>query len=228
MRAQGYVDSVNIGVPRAVRRESGWSGIDKRPAEGPVRVAVPLAGRSGVDGDTVCDVASHGGPGQAVYAFAREDLDWWQGRLGRALSNGSFGENLTTRGLDVTAARLGERWQVGSDVVLAVTAPRIPCATFAVWMDERGWLKAFTERARPGAYLSVVTPGRVRAGDAIEVLDRPDHDVDIGFSFRALTKERDLLPRLLDVGDDLEPRLREIALESRALALGDARVAEQA
>lgn len=212
---QGEVGSVNVGVPRAVRAKSGLSGIDKRPVGGAVRVAAPGAGGSGLDGDSICDTENHGGPNQAVYAFAREDLDWWQGQLGRDLANGSFGENLTTRGVDVTAARLGEQWRVGDELILAVTAPRIPCATFAVWMNERGWLKAFTERARPGAYLRVVTPGAVRAGDPITVTHRPDHGVDIGLCFRALTRERELLPRLLAAGDCLEPELRERARDGR-------------
>ncbi len=215
------ISSVNVGVPRTVGAKSGLSGIDKRPVAGPVRVGVPAAGRSGLDGDSICDTASHGGPGQAVYAFSREELDFWQDRLGRALPNGTFGENLTTVGLDVTSARLGERWQIGGKLVLAVTGPRIPCATFAVWMKERGWLKAFTGRARPGAYLRVVTPGDACANDAIEVVHRPGHDVDVGLCFRALTREHGLLPRLLAADEELEPELRERALAGRGFDLAD-------
>lgn len=216
MRTERRLGSVNVGAPRAVRRTSGLSGIDKRPVAGPARVTSPDAGHSGVDGDPIFDTASHGGPSQAVYAFAREDLDWWEGRLGRALPNGTFGENLTTIGVDITSALLGERWQVGPDVVLAVTSPRTPCATFAVWMNEQGWLKAFTARGRPGAYLRVLAPGEVREGDAIEILHRPDHDVDVGLCFRALTRERELLPRLLAAGECLEPDLRDLALAGQA------------
>lgn len=215
MRQHASVCSVNVGVARAVRSKSGLSGIDKRPAEGSVRITTPAAGRSGLEGDSICDTANHGGPSQAVYAFGREDLDWWQERVGRTLPNGTFGENLTTIGLDVTASRLGEQWKVGDDVVLEVTGPRIPCATFAVWMGERGWLKAFTAQARPGAYLRVLASGNVQEGDAIEVVHRPDHGVDIGLSFRALTRERDLMPRLLAAGDYLEPELRELAIAGR-------------
>jgi MOSC domain-containing protein YiiM len=165
-----------------------------------------------VEGDSICDTKNHGGLDPAVYAFAREDLDWWEGQLGRSLPNGTFGENLTTLGLNITDARLGEQWRVGDDLVLAVTGPRIPCATFAVWMAERGWLQAFAARARPGAYLRVVKPGKVLAGDRVEVVHRPDHDTDIGLTFRALTREPELLPRLLGAGDDLGPGLRELAL----------------
>lgn len=215
------VGSVNVGVARAVRAKSGMSGIDKRPVAGGVWVSTPDSGRSGLAGDAICDSPNHGGPGQAVYAFAREDLDWWEGQLGRELPNGVFGENLTTVGLDVTAARLGEQWKIGGKLVLAVTAPRVPCATFAVWMSERGWLKAFTARARPGAYLRVVVPGQVQAGDTIEVVRRPEHDVDIGLTFRALTRERGLLPRVLLAGDDLAPELRELATARKGFDLDE-------
>lgn len=223
----GSVESVNVGAPRSIGAKSGLTGIDKRPVQGPVRVAVPGEGRSGLAGDSICDVANHGGPGQAVYAFAREDLNWWQSRLGRSVPDGTFGENLTTVGLDLARAKLGERWRVGSDVVLAVTGPRIPCATFAVWMRTRGWLKAFTAHAHPGAYLRVVTPGSVRPGDRIEVVARPDHSVDIGLCFRALTRRRDLLPQLLAAGEHLEPELRELALAGRGFELEDDPFASQ-
>ncbi|MEY9931424.1 MOSC domain-containing protein YiiM [Catenulispora sp. GP43] len=128
----------------------------------------------------------------------REDLDEWSAVLGRELSNGIFGENLTTSHLDVTGAVVGERWRVGT-VLLEVTAPRIPCRTFAGWLGERAWIKTFTQRAAPGAYLRVIQEGQVQAGDEVTVLDRPDHEVTIGVAFRALTTERELLPRLLTV-----------------------------
>jgi MOSC domain-containing protein YiiM len=194
--------SVNLGVPRSSpATRIGVTGIDKRPADGPVAVRAPGPRGSGLGsglvGDRILDGGHHGGDHQAVYAYAREDLDEWGAALGRALTGGVFGENLTTRGLDVTGALIGERWRVGGAVVLEVTVPRIPCNTFAHWMDERGWIKRFTERAAPGAYLRVVQPGEIRAGDPVEVIDRPDHDVTIGMTFRALTLEPELLPRLL-------------------------------
>jgi MOSC domain-containing protein YiiM len=97
----------------------------------------------------------------------------------------------------VTGALIGEHWQVGDRVVLEVSLPRIPCRTFAGWLGERGWVKTFTQRAVPGAYLRVVAPGTVRAGDPVTVAHRPDHDVTIGMVFRALTTEPELLARLL-------------------------------
>jgi MOSC domain-containing protein YiiM len=199
------VRSVNIG--RARRTEDadlGVTGIDKEPVAHAVEVRAPGpkgVGGSGLAGDTICSLKHHGGDDQAVYAVAREDLDSWQQRLGRELPDGMFGENLTTSGLDVTGALIGERWRIGDTLVLQVTVPRIPCRTFAAKMGVRGWLPKFTREARPGAYLRVVTPGSVRADDPIRVVHRPDHDVTIGVLFRAVTLEAELLPRVADVPD---------------------------
>ncbi|KUJ70016.1 sulfurase [Streptomyces albus subsp. albus] len=199
--------SVNLAHPHpAEYTDQDLTGIDKRPAEGPVAVFAPSSkgtGGSGVAGDTICDLRHHGGDDQAVYAYAREDLDRWERELGRELPGGVFGENLTASGLDVNGARIGERWRIGSELVLEVTSPRIPCRTFAGWLDERGWVKRFTQAAVPGAYLRVITPGEIRAGDPIEVVHRPDHEVTVSFLFRALTTERELLPRVLVAGEAL-------------------------
>lgn len=202
MGAMSSLLSVNIGTATPTRHSDvGVTGIDKRPVTGRVAVRAPGlrgVGGSGLLGDTVCDLRSHGGDDQAVYAYAREDLDGWSRQLGYELPSGAFGENLTTRGLSVTEALIGERWQVGPEVVLEVSLPRIPCRTFAGWLGEQGWVKTFTERGVPGAYLRVVRPGFVEAGDPITVLYRPDHGVTIGLTFRALTTQPDLLPRLAD------------------------------
>jgi MOSC domain-containing protein YiiM len=218
-----HVLSVNVGRlrPNANRRSHRLTGIDKRPFDGPVEVRSP-GGRpagSGLVGDEIGDHGHHGGDEQAVYAYAREELDWWGRRLGRDLRNGMFGENLTTTGLEVSDARLGERWRVGDIVVLQVTGPRIPCGTFRAHIAEKGWLKSFTEVARSGAYLSVVVPGTIRAGDEVRVVHRPDHDVTARLAFRALTRERELLPRLLAAGDDLPDELREMAEAGRTYHL---------
>jgi len=218
------LDSVNLGHRRpSPHKDTGWTGIGKQPTLEPVKVRAPghrMTGLgSGLVGDFIGDGKHHGGDEQAVYAFQREDLNEWERRLGRELPNGFFGENLTTVGLEVNEARLGERWRVGSEVVLQVTSPRIPCSTFRGWMGEKGWAKTFTAAGRPGAYLSVITPGTIRAGDSIEVVHRPDHDVTISMAFRATTTERALLPRLLDAGDDLDPGLRRVALSWPLVAL---------
>ncbi|UQA94743.1 MOSC domain-containing protein [Streptomyces halobius] len=205
--------TVNLGrpMPSALTPAEGGTGIDKRPVDGSVAVAAPGPrgiGASGLAGDAVQDVRHHGGDDQAVYAYAREDLDFWQRELGRALPNGVFGENLTTCGVDVNNARIGERWQIGPRLLLEVTSPRIPCRLFQSWLDEDDWIKRFTAAGMPGAYLRVLEPGEIRAGDAIELAHRPDHEVSVALAFRALTVERELLPRLLEAGDALHPEER--------------------
>ncbi len=209
--------SVNLGRAKPVPGTDDTeavTGIDKRPVTGPVRVAAPGPkgiGGSGLAGDAVCKREHHGGDDQAVYAVAREDLDAWERELGRSLANGGFGENLTTSGLDVSGALIGERWRIGSGVVLEVTCGRIPCLTFQGHMGEKQWVKRFTAKAAPGAYLRVIEPGEIRAGDAMEIIHRPDHDVTVALQFRAVTTERKLLPRLLAAGEALHPELLEQA-----------------
>ncbi|CAL9308579.1 hypothetical protein SUDANB135_04379 [Streptomyces sp. SudanB135_2055] len=203
--------SVNLGRAAAVPytdHPEGVTGIDKRPVEGAVRVTAPGSkgtGASGLAGDAVCDTRHHGGTDQAVYAVAREDLDGWERELGRPLPNGSFGENLTTAGVDVSGALIGERWRIGPGLVLEVTSGRIPCRTFQGHLGEKRWVKRFTEKAAPGAYLRVVEPGEIRAGDPVEVVHRPGHGVTVALQFRAVTTERELLPRLLAAADALHP-----------------------
>jgi MOSC domain-containing protein YiiM len=213
--------SVNVGKARP----NPWkgiasTGIDKRPVDGPVAVSAPGpkgTGAVGLAGDRVYDVAHHGGDDQAVYAYAREDLDAWQTQLGRPLGNGSFGENLTTEQLDVSGAVIGERWRIGPDVVLEVSGPRIPCGTFQGWLGEQHWIKRFTQAAVPGAYLRVVVPGEITSGDVVEVMDRPGHGVSVELCFRAFTLQPELLPRLLDV--EALPR-EDLELVRRRLGAG--------
>lgn len=166
---------------------------------------------SGLVGDTIGNKKFHGGDDQAVYAYAREDLDEWESRLGRPLTDGMFGENLTTSGVEVTHARIGERWHVGTDgLVLEVSAPRTPCRTFSAFLGLDGWMKTFTNAAKPGAYLRVVSPGTVRADDEISVEHRPDHDVTVNLVFRAKMSEPELLPQLL-AADALSAELKDYA-----------------
>ena len=161
--------SVNLARVMTTRWKDdvGRTGIDKRPATGRVRVF-----DDHVDGDAVLDVANHGGHDQAVYAYAREDAAWWAEQLGREIPSGRFGENLSTSGLDVNGAVIGERWAVGS-AVLEVSCPRIPCRTFAGFWDVPHLVKWFTEVGRPGAYLRIAVEGDVGAGDPIEVVHQP-------------------------------------------------------
>jgi MOSC domain-containing protein YiiM len=176
------VVSVNV-VHRVLPDEhngTGRTAIDKRPVAG--RVAVTALG---VDGDQQMDVRHHGGRDKAVYAYATEDAGWWSGQLGRPIAPGQFGENLTTTGLDVTDAVIGERWRIGgpAGLVVEVSMPRTPCATFQAWLGEKRWVRRFTERGAPGAYLRVAEEGGVEAGDGIEVVHRPSHGVTIGDCF---------------------------------------------
>jgi MOSC domain-containing protein YiiM len=209
----GRVLSVNVAVPeRSTAKNVGITGINKRPVGRPVSVRAPGPKRtglhSGVVGDQIFDVAHHGGDDQAVYAYAREDYDWWQQELGRDLPGGLFGENLTTENVDVNGAVIGERWRIGADVVLAPTFGRIPCATFQAKMAEPRWIKRFTEESRPGTYLRVVEPGEIKAGDTIEVAHRPAHGVTIAHAFRAYTTDASLLPDLL-AAEELPADIRE-------------------
>jgi MOSC domain-containing protein YiiM len=196
--------SVNVGRPRAnPRKPAALTGIDKRPVDGPVLVTAPGpkgTGAVGLAGDRVYDVKHHGGPDQAVYAYAREDLDHWAAELGTELANGVFGENLTTEGIGVNDALIGERWRIGRDVLLEAACPRIPCGTFQGWLERDGWIKRFTQAALPGTYFRVLSPGPVCAGDPVRIEHRPAHQVTIAVTFRALTTEPELLPELLAAG----------------------------
>ena len=191
------------------------TGIDKAPADDPIMVRAPGSMRgglgSGLVGDSIGNQKLHGGDDQAVYAYAREDLDRWEAELARPLTNGMFGENLTTSGIDVTEALIGERWRIGSDgPLLEVSAPRTPCRTFSAFLQLDNWIKTFTRAAKPGAYLRVLSPGPVRAGDAISIEYRPDHDVTISLVFRAKMSEPDLLSHLL-TADALSSELKAYA-----------------
>jgi MOSC domain-containing protein YiiM len=207
--SEGVLRSVNVGIPR----EAAWAGIgrtsiDKTPVTGPVEVH-----RLGVAGDQVSDTRHHGGPDQAVYAFAREQLDWWAEQLDDELRDGEFGENLTTGGLAIDDSEVGERWRIGT-VLLEVASVRTPCNDFKSWVGRNGhdnaaWVRRFTEHGRPGPYLRVVQPGVLVAGDPIDVVHRPGHGVTVSLMFRALNREPELLPRLLEVDGLVEQARRK-------------------
>jgi MOSC domain-containing protein YiiM len=190
----GRVLSVSAGsVAEAAWVDTGVSAIDKRPVDGRVRV-----GRLGIEGDDQADKKNHGGPEQAVYVYAREDLDWWAAGLGRDLRDGMFGENVTTTGLDVTGAWIGERWRLGTALVQVVSV-RVPCGTFRGWMGEKGWVKRFAQAGRPGAYLRVLEEGTLAAGDEVTVIDRPDVRVTLDEAMRAFYGDKEIMERLLTV-----------------------------
>jgi MOSC domain-containing protein YiiM len=158
-------------------------------------------------GDEQADRRAHGGPDKAVYAYAREDADWWAAELGRPIPDGGFGENLTTRGVDCTNAVIGERWRIGT-ALLEVAQPRIPCAKLALHFDVPDMIKRFALASRPGAYLRIVEPGELGAGDRVELIDRPDHGVTVRLVSDAIMLDETLLARTL-AAPQLAVRLRD-------------------
>ena len=151
-----------------------------------------------LEGDDQADRDAHGGPDKAVYAYAIEDTRWWAEELGRSLEYGELGENLTTEGIEVTNALVGERWEIGS-TVLEVSEPRVPCWRLAVRMEDNGFPRRFTKACRPGAYLRIAVEGTLGSGDEIRVVERPDHDLTIGDVFRIYTRDRHEAERMLEV-----------------------------
>jgi MOSC domain-containing protein YiiM len=184
--------SVNVGRPQPVSVRRGrpvMSAIGKAPVEGRVRVeGVNLAG------DDQADRRVHGGPDKAVYAYAREDAAWWAEQLGREIVPGMFGENLTTEGVDVSGAVVGERWRVGT-VELEVCQPRLPCFKLGIRFADPLMVRLFGEASRPGAYLRILREGELAAGDPIEVLDRPAHGVTVALVSAAILLDDSLRAR---------------------------------
>ncbi|MFN0070457.1 MAG: MOSC domain-containing protein [Chloroflexota bacterium] len=191
----GTVRSVQVGRPRAFDYDGKavQSAIWKSPVTGPVAVR-----GVNLDGDDQADREAHGGPDKAVYAYASEDLEWWEQQLGRTLETGIFGENLTTLGIDVSTARVGERWAIGT-TVLEVSEPRVPCWRLGVRMNDNLFPRRFTEAQRPGAYLRIIAEGELADGDGIRVISRPAHEVTIQDVFRIYLHDRAEAGRLLTV-----------------------------
>jgi MOSC domain-containing protein YiiM len=191
----GKVLSVNVGGVR----EFEYGGRIAKSAIWKSAVVGRIAARGvNLAGDDQADRKAHGGPDKAIYAYAFEDTRWWEQEIGRALAYGEFGENLTTQGIDVNDALVGERWQIGTAVV-EVSEPRIPCWRLGVRMNDKLFPRRFTEALRPGAYLRIVIEGDVGAGDEIRVVERPNHDLTIRDVFRIYTSDRAEVERLLAV-----------------------------
>jgi len=189
-----FVESVNVGRPRPVpwRGQTVVTAIWKAPVAG----RVPVRGVN-VDGDEQGNPEVHGGVDKAVYAYAGEDADWWAEQLRREVGPGSFGENLTTRGLDVTGAVVGERWRAGG-VLLEVSSPRIPCFKLGIRMGSQEFPRRFAAAGRPGAYLRILAEGEVAAGDPVEVVHRPPHGLTVAEVSRIYHDDRARAPRLLE------------------------------
>jgi MOSC domain-containing protein YiiM len=188
----GRLLSVNVGLPRVVPRgkRTARTAIWKDPVDG--RVAVRM---ENIDGDRQADLRVHGGADKAVYAYAGEDTRFWSDALGLDLGPGAFGENLTTEGIDQTNAVIGEHWAIGT-TLLEVCQPRFPCFKLGLRFGDPQMLKRFALARRPGAYLRVIEEGEIGAGDAIDVVHRPDHEVTIALVNEAVLHDHALLPRL--------------------------------
>jgi MOSC domain-containing protein YiiM len=159
------VVAVSVGSPQEVE----WRGrlvrtsIFKRPVSRRVHV-----GRFNVDGDEQSDLAVHGGPEKAVYAYPAEHYAWWRSELSEpGLEWGGFGENLTTEGLLEADVCIGDRYRVGT-LELVVTQPRTPCYKLGIRFARADMVKRFQRSGRSGFYLAVVREGEIEAGDAIE------------------------------------------------------------
>ncbi len=187
--------AVSVGRPRGFdyHGRAAKSAIWKTPVSGRIAVrGVNLAG------DDQADREAHGGPDKAVYAYAVEDARWWGEQIGRSIATAEFGENLTTEGIGVNDALVGERWRIGS-AVFEISEPRVPCWRLGVRMNDPKFIRLFTEALRPGAYMRIVTEGDVGAGDAIEPVSKPGHDLSIRDVFRIYTRDRDECRRLIEV-----------------------------
>lgn len=186
---------MNVAQIREIPRGGAMvpTGIWKVPVEGPVAVH-----GVNVEGDEQADRSVHGGPDKALYAYAREDTDWWEEELGRELPHGAFGENLTLRGVDVSGALIGERWRIGT-VLLEVSEPRFPCWKLGARFGDPLMLKRFSAALRPGAYLRIAEEGQLGAGDPVEIAERPEHDMSIAWFAHSFLRDRAALPRLLEL-----------------------------
>lgn len=185
--------SVNVGSVRTLHLNGRTvtTAIWKQPVPGRISV-------QGVNlrGDDQADRTAHGGPDKAVYAYALEDTAWWEEQTGKELGPGAFGENLSVRGLDLSAARVGEIWRVGTSI-LEVRQPRLPCFKLGLRMDDPSFPRRFAHAGRPGAYLAIVEEGDLGAGDRIDVLERPSHDVSVALVAHAYLHDHSRLTELL-------------------------------
>jgi len=159
------LSSINIGEARTQQRKNyiETTGIYKQPANGPVAITL-----LGIEQDVICDVENHGGPDQALYIYGGADYAWWSQELGHELAAGTFGENLTISDLESAQFNVGDYLHIG-EVVLQVTAPRIPCGTFATRMADPQWVKKFRYAERPGLYCRVLKEGVLHVGDSVRV-----------------------------------------------------------
>ncbi len=209
------LESINVGRAETITlgSKSHHTGICKHPGEGPVSLTA-----DGIEGDAILATEHHGGPDQAIYAYSSDDYDWWSTSTGGDFYPGLFGENLTIRDLP-SDLQIGDRLLIG-EVVLEATAPRIPCDTLAVRMQDKGFGIAFRRAERPGIYFRVLNEGEVQPGDAVTLVATGDHGVSILDLFRykyRLSHTPEELERLLEaplaerMRSDIEKTLAALA-----------------
>lgn len=155
--------SINVGKKQTQQNKGREeiTGIYKKTVTGPVQI-----NKLGIADDFIGSPKHHGGPDQALYIYGEGDYQWWEASLGRSLEAGTFGENLTISELESARFNIGDILQIG-EVTLQVTAPRIPCGTFASRMGDPQWVKKFRAAERPGLYVRVLREGTLAAGAAV-------------------------------------------------------------
>jgi MOSC domain-containing protein YiiM len=217
----GHLVSVNVGSARTVG--TGRGGVRTAIWKTPTRGRVAVRGVN-LDGDEQADRSVHGGPDKAVYAYAVEEIREWERELGRELGPAAFGENLTTEGIDVSGALVGERWRVGT-ALLEVVQPRLPCSKLGLRMADPGFVRRFGQASRPGAYLRIIEGGELGAGDEVQVdvASRPDHGVTVRLVSDAILIDPGLIPQVLRA-PELLPSLRVWMVGRRSVLAATARV----
>ena len=191
--------SMNVGLPRDViwKGRKVTTGIFKEPVAGRVRLR-----KLNLDGDRQADLAVHGGPEKAVYAYPSEHYAAWRSELGRPeLTWGMFGENFTTDGMLENKTNIGDTFQIGSALVM-VTQPRMPCYKLGIKFGRDEMLKLFLKSLRSGFYFSVLEEGEVAAEDEIKLVARDPNNVTIEDITKLYSTERD--------NDELKRRAIEV------------------
>lgn len=211
-----HVVSVNVGAEKPIRggKPSGKTGIYKTPRAEPVQVT-PL----GLVGDAIVDTESHGGLDQAVYVFTMPDYAWWAEHIGRSLQPGTFGENLTLSDLESATMAVGDRLRVG-EILLEITAPRIPCVTIAARMEDPQFVKKFRHAEKPGVYCRVIETGHVAVNDPVTLEPYQGPVVGVLELFRGFYNKRlteDELQRFLAVPipEKERPHYEEMLVQAR-------------
>ncbi len=207
--------SVNIGREQTLRRKDRIekTGIFKNPLSKPVQVT-----KLGLDNDVIVSKKHHGGPDQALYIYGLPDYEWWSKELGKEMTPGLFGENLTISELKSASFNIGDVLHVG-EVVIQVTAPRIPCSTFASRMGAPQWVKKFRRAERPGLYCRVLQEGLIEAGNSVFIERYTGETLGIVEMFRdyyVKDKSMETLLRHLNAPIAIRAR-REIELELQKL-----------